>query len=83
MDEDVFNMEVRKFLKKVGVASQREIENVVREAVKTGRLAGKERLRARMKLEVDDVQLTQRMSRSQRVVSFALLACCIDQHGQE
>ena len=31
MDEDRFNMEVRKFLKEVGVTSQREIERVVRE----------------------------------------------------
>ncbi len=33
MNEDVFNMEVRKFLKKVGVTSQREIENAVRAAL--------------------------------------------------
>jgi hypothetical protein len=32
MDEDRFNMAVRKFLKEVGVTSQREIERVVREA---------------------------------------------------
>lgn len=31
MNEDVFNMSVRKFLKQVGVTSQREIERVVRE----------------------------------------------------
>ena len=31
MDEDKFNMSVRKFLKHVGVTSQREIERVVRE----------------------------------------------------
>ena len=39
MDEDRFNMEVRKFLKEVGVTSQREIERVVREGqVKGGTL---------------------------------------------
>ena len=39
MDEDRFNMEVRKFLKEVGVTSQREIERVVREGpVKGGKL---------------------------------------------
>jgi hypothetical protein len=32
MDEDKFNMSLRKFLKQVGVTSQREIERVVREA---------------------------------------------------
>ena len=32
MNEDVFNMSVRKFLKKVGVTSQREIESAIRDA---------------------------------------------------
>ena len=31
MDEDAFNMAVRKFLKEVGVTSQREIERIVRD----------------------------------------------------
>jgi 16S rRNA U516 pseudouridylate synthase RsuA-like enzyme len=39
MDEDKFNMSVRKFLKHVGVTSQREIERVVREGkVQSGKL---------------------------------------------
>jgi len=38
MDEDRLNMEVRKFLKLVGVTSQREIEAAVREAVSTGKI---------------------------------------------
>ena len=39
MDEDKFNMSVRKFLKHVGVTSQREIERVVREGkVTSGKL---------------------------------------------
>ena len=50
-------MSVRKFLKKVGVTSQRELEQAVREAVKAGRLAGTETLKARMKLEVAGVNL--------------------------
>ncbi len=37
MDEDRFNMSVRKFLKVVGVTSQREIEGAVHEALKAGR----------------------------------------------
>lgn len=36
MDEDRFNMAVRKFLKEVGVTSQREIERVVREGAAPG-----------------------------------------------
>ena len=38
MNEDVFNASLRKFLKKVGVSSQREIEKAVREAIEAGRL---------------------------------------------
>jgi hypothetical protein len=44
MNEDVFNMSLRKFLKKVGVTSQREIEKVVRGALDAGRLNGTETL---------------------------------------
>ena len=44
MDEDAFNMSVRKFLKKLGVTSQREIETAVRERVADGRLRGDESL---------------------------------------
>jgi len=44
MNEDVFNMSVRKFLKKVGITAQREIENTVREALSKGSLTGKEKL---------------------------------------
>jgi len=57
MNEDTFNMEVRKFLKKVGVTSQREIENAVRAAIRGGRLAGNEKLQARVTLAVDGVSL--------------------------
>lgn len=52
MDEDKFNLEIRKFLKKVGVTSQREIENAVREAIATGKLSGSETLQATVRLEL-------------------------------
>ena len=55
MDEDTFNMQVRKFLKKVGVTSQREIETAVREAVNSGKLKGNETLSARMTLTLEAV----------------------------
>jgi uncharacterized protein DUF6494 len=57
MDEDRFNMEVRKFLKLVGVTSQREIEKAVREALDAGKLKGGEKLAARMVLTVDAIGL--------------------------
>jgi hypothetical protein len=40
MNEDTLNMSVRKFLKKVGVTAQREIETAVREAAASGKLKG-------------------------------------------
>ncbi len=57
MNEDTFSIEVRKFLKKVGVTSQREIEKAVRDAIQVGSLAGTEKLKARMKLEVEGLNL--------------------------
>ena len=41
MNEDTFNMSVRKFLKKVGVTAQREIEQAVRDKGASGRLPAK------------------------------------------
>lgn len=58
MDEDVFNMEVRKFLKKVGVTSQREIEEAVRRAVDSGKIMGKETLNAKVVLTIDKLGLS-------------------------
>jgi hypothetical protein len=52
MNEDVFNMSVRKFLKKVGVTAQREIEKAVRDAVAAGRLKGGEKLKASVVLSL-------------------------------
>ena len=56
-DEEKFNMEVRKFLKKVGVTSQREIENAVRASLEAGKLKGDEQLKARVKLEITELDL--------------------------
>lgn len=57
MNDDQFNMEVRKFLKKVGVTSQREIERAVQDAVSAGRLKGDETLKARMTLSIEGIGL--------------------------
>ena len=46
MDEDAFNMSVRKFLKKLGVSAQREIELSVREQIEARALRGDEKLKA-------------------------------------
>jgi ribosomal protein L1 len=57
MNEDAFNMSIRKFLKKVGVTSQREIETAVRQAIADGRLGGSETLKATVTLSLDTVDL--------------------------
>jgi hypothetical protein len=57
MNEEQFNIDLRKFLKKVGITSQREIEKAVRDAIDSGKLAGTETLAARVRLEIDEVGL--------------------------
>ena len=59
MDEDRFNMDIRKFLKVVGVTSQREIELAVREALAKGKLGGKTVLRPRITLRIPEIGLEQ------------------------
>ncbi len=55
MDEDILNQQVRKFLKKVGIHSQREIERAVREAVAAGTWSSADPLNARMQLSIPDL----------------------------
>jgi len=57
MNEETFNIQLRKFLKKVGVTSQREIEKAVRNAVDEGRLKGSEKLDATVTLKVPELGL--------------------------
>lgn len=57
MDDEAFNLSLRKFLKTVGVSSQREIEQAVARARESGALRGDETLPATMTLEVAGVQL--------------------------
>ena len=61
MNEDVFNMSLRKFLKKVGVTSQREIEKAVRDAIDKGQLRGDETLSAEVTLKVGGVELSEKI----------------------
>jgi hypothetical protein len=58
MNEDVLNTSIRKFLKTVGVTSQREIEKAVRAAVASGKLKGNEALPAKMTLTVGGIELS-------------------------
>ena len=58
MNEETFNTEIRKFLKKVGITSQREIEKAVRQQVESGKLKGNESFDARMTLAIPELDLT-------------------------
>ena len=58
MNQDAFNMSIRKFLKHVGVHSQREIEEAVDAALKAGKLKGNEKLPAKMTLTLGGTDLT-------------------------
>jgi len=62
MNEDVFNASLRKFLKKVGITSQREIEKAVRDALASGKLKGHEKLQAKMTLTIAGVSLVHDVS---------------------
>jgi translation elongation factor EF-G len=55
MDEDVFNLELRKFLKRFGVTAQREIEKAVAAALEQGSLTGNEVLEVHATLEIPKV----------------------------
>ncbi|HKS88772.1 MAG TPA: DUF6494 family protein [Stellaceae bacterium] len=57
MNEDRFNMDIRKFLKVVGVTSQREIERAVRAAIDSGRLDPAAPLRPRVTLRIPEIGL--------------------------
>lgn len=57
MNEDVLNMEIRKFLKRVGVTSQREIETAVRAGIESGKLKGRKAVNARMTLVIEALGL--------------------------
>jgi len=60
MDQEVFNLELRKFLKRFGVTAQREIEKSVGVALERGTLRGDEVLRVQATLTIPGVlpQLT-------------------------
>ncbi|MBM3383942.1 MAG: hypothetical protein FJY40_02275 [Betaproteobacteria bacterium] len=52
MDQETFNLSIRKLLKMVGVNSQREIEQAVHKALAEGRLKDEESCAARVTLEI-------------------------------
>lgn len=57
MDEEALNISIRKFLKMVGVSSQREIEHAVAAAIANNAIAGTETFPAAMTLEIASLKL--------------------------
>jgi len=57
MDAETFNLSIRKFLKQVGVNSQREIEQAVGKAIAAGTISGKETFAAKVTLEIAELKL--------------------------
>lgn len=58
MNDETFNISLRKFLKMVGVSSQREIEQAVAKAISEGVVAGHETMPAVMTLEIPALKLS-------------------------
>ncbi len=57
MNEETLNLSIRKFLKTVGVNSQREIEQAIARAISAGASSGTETYPAKMTLEVAGLKL--------------------------
>ena len=57
MDQESFNLSLRKFLKTVGVGSQREVEQAVANGIASGKISGVETLPATMTLSIKGLQL--------------------------
>ena len=55
MNDETFNISLRKFLKMVGVNSQREIEHGVAQAIAAGKIDGRRPIRAKMTLSLPDL----------------------------
>ncbi|HIF58846.1 MAG TPA: hypothetical protein EYQ26_05040 [Rhodospirillales bacterium] len=58
MDDDQFNINIRKYLKKVGITSQREIESAVRSALDSKAMSGDETLDVKVRLSIGALNLS-------------------------
>jgi hypothetical protein len=61
MNEDRFNIEVRQFLKQVGITSQREIARAVRDALASGQIKGSEKLKVTARIQIEGVALDHKV----------------------
>jgi hypothetical protein len=58
MDQETFNLSIRKFLKMVGINSQREIEQAVAKAIEGGQIAGTETFPVHVTLAIPHLQIS-------------------------
>jgi hypothetical protein len=56
MNDETFNLEIRRFLKRFGVSAQRAIEEAVRDGLDAGRIAGNATLRVEARLMIRDLE---------------------------
>jgi len=68
MDEDNLNIEIRKFLKKVGITSQREIENYIKKKFSEVDLKEGQSLEIKMELSSDDGSLSHTIKEKIKVI---------------
>ena len=61
MNEDNLNMEIRKFLKKVGISSQRIIENGIQEAINKGKVKIGDEINIEMNLSIKSLELENKV----------------------
>jgi len=57
MNEEQFNLDLRKFLKRFGVSAQREIEEAVRKGLADGSLAAAKTIEARARLQIEGTEV--------------------------
>ena len=62
MNEDNLNMEIRKFLKKVGIASQRILENEINLVDKKGLIKSGDSIDVQMQLKIESIGLANTIS---------------------
>ena len=79
MDDEALNISIRKFLKYVGVSSQREIEQAVAKAIAAKSIAGTETLPATMVLQINDFYFFHRaVSLSSSEISLNVQQLMVD-----
>ena len=59
MNEEAFNLSLRKFLKTFGVTAQREIERAVQNAIENGTLGARQSVRAQATIRIGELELSE------------------------